>query len=191
MTAATDDQAVPGITADDRAAAVVAITPREAHQLDVNRQTESVARWRQANPFARSRWLVAHGVVTGWIGWKFYRGECTGCGDLLTHRRPYPAYGGIIYRQGVGPWPKLCGACRQQRRDDEPLNARKRMARLRREGYAARDAHMVALGFTPPRQGVAPVFGAPAVRSVVVGKRLAMFCPVCLEPVDFATVRPR
>ncbi|WP_421843668.1 hypothetical protein [Mycobacterium sp.] len=105
----------PRVSADDAASAVVGYTPKEARELNIARQTKKVARWRTENPFACTRWLTAHGAVTGVFGWKFYRGECVACGGLITACRKYPSTRDLQ----TGKWPQMCSnECSNRKRDE-------------------------------------------------------------------------
>lgn len=104
-------------------------------------------------------WSTANGVVLGIWGWKFYRGECTGCGDLMTACKPFPR----IRDWNTGRWPERCDDCRARKAREEHLRVRRAMRRLRERRYAERDAQMLSVGITPPRQGVAALnrYGNP------------------------------
>jgi hypothetical protein len=178
----------PRISAADLAAAVNPISGSESKQLEDARHHRYVDRWRKLNPGVWTGWSTANGVVLGIWGWKFYRGECTGCGDLMTMCKPFPR----IRDWNTGRWPERCDDCRDRTAREEPLRARQRMRRLREKQYAERDAGYVARGLTPPRQGVAgelkrwPIKPKPLLR-----RQIPLVCPRCWEQVVFATIRPR
>src|SRR4051812_14433852 len=74
----------------DLAEAQMPITQHEANRMEAASSVKRVDVYREANPFQCTRWHTAHGVVTGVWGFKFYRGECDGCGVLMTEHRAYP-----------------------------------------------------------------------------------------------------
>ena len=176
----------PRISAEDLAAAVTPISGRESKRLEDARDHRYVDQWRQQNPFYCTVWLTAHGVVTGIFGWKFYRGECTGCGTLITDCKPFPK----MRDWETGRWPERCDDCRERKNREAPLRARQRMQRLRQKRYAERDAGYVARGLTPPRQGVAGQRREWTIEPKSIHRtRIPLLCPRCLEPVVFARVR--
>ncbi len=137
----------PRISAADLAEAVRPLTHEEAGQV-----TSRLDRWRSENPDTYRGWSTMFGCVIQMWGVRMYYGRCKDCGARVMCRRDVSQY-----RSGqtnLGRWQERCADCVRRKGEGHNGNARHRMARLRRDRAAFRDAQMVDAGMTPPRQGV-------------------------------------
>lgn len=125
------------------------------------RAARGVDKYRKENPDDFRTWETEYGCVVQFWGMRVYYGSCRDCPGLVTTKRNVSGY-----RAGptqIGRWPLLCETCRERRKAEHAEAARKRMARLRKERYIARDEQIRRVNATRnpevrplpiPRQGV-------------------------------------
>lgn len=115
----------PKISEEDRANAVHGYL----RLTDIPAEVFKTARWRRENPDPVFYWEVTHGIVWQRWGYRFYRGECGACGELITMHRKLP-----LRRTGsvnIGRWPLNCPDCSAAKAAAHYAGARDRMRRLR------------------------------------------------------------
>lgn len=116
-----------------------------------------IDRWRSDNPDFFDHWTTKYGCVIQFWGMRVYYGRCRDCSELVTKRRDISRPHQNKYKSGptqLGRWPILCDRCRSAKEEAKADNARRRMARLRRQRYAFRDEQYARRGLMPVRQGV-------------------------------------